>query len=123
MNTTSSDPSRNGFSQPCFQSFTRAIIGYSAKFIDPMFRLHISGALALGAASRWSSVITADPPVVMFTMPPQPALITGKNRAQSAGSAEGCPVKGLRACRCKIAAPACAASIACAAISSAVTGR
>src|SRR3989338_5581550 len=88
-----------------------------------MFRLHISGAIALGAARRCSSVMIADPPVVMLMMPSHPALIAGRNPAQCAGSEDGWPVSGWRACRCRIAAPASAAPIALAVICAAVTGR
>ena len=64
----------------------------------------------------------ADPPVVMFTTASQPALIAGKND-QCAGSLDGWPLEGLRACRCKIAAPAFAAPMADAAISAPVIGK
>ena len=39
------------------------------------------------------------------------------------GRAEGRPVRGSRACRCRIAAPASAAPMDCSAIWSGVTGR
>src|SRR3989338_8683062 len=64
-----------------------------------------------------------NPPVVMLMMPSHPALIAGRNPAQCAGSEDGWPVSGWRACRCRIAAPASAAPIALAVICAAVTGR
>ena len=66
----------------------------------------LSNNPSLGGASN---VITALPPVVMFTTASHPALIAGKIPAQCAGSAEGRPVSGWRACRCRIVAPASAA--------------
>src|SRR5271166_5111879 len=50
------------------------------------------------------------------------AAMTGTNSSKTAGSGVGLP-SGLRACRCRIAAPARAASIACSAICKGVTGR
>src|SRR5205823_2147538 len=49
-------------------------------------------------------------------------LIRGRNCMNTAGSGEGRPSFGSRACRCRIAAPALAASIACVAIWSGVIG-
>src|SRR5690349_3980624 len=51
------------------------------------------------------------------------AAIRGTNWSKIAGSGVGCPSAGLRACRCKIAAPASAASIDCSVIWSGVSGR
>src|SRR5438105_12117966 len=51
------------------------------------------------------------------------AAMRGTNWSKIAGSGVGCPSDGLRACRCKIAAPAWAASIDCSAIWSGVSGR
>ena len=89
----------------------------------PMLRLHISGLAASAAASRSASVMPKPPPVVMFTTASVLCLITGRNRMKVAGSAVGAPVSGLRACRWMMEAPASAAPIDCAAISSGVTGR
>src|SRR5256714_7434638 len=46
----------------------------------------------------------------------------GQNCRNTAGSGEGRPFCGSRACRCRMAAPALAASIACVAIWSGVIG-
>jgi len=61
--------------------------------------------------------------VVMLTTASQPALIAGRKLAQWAGSAEGRPLAGSRACKCKMAAPACAAAITEVAICGPVTGK
>src|SRR5579872_395398 len=50
------------------------------------------------------------------------AAIAGTNFSKAAGSGVGLPSE-LRACRCRMAAPARAASIACSAIWPGVTGR
>src|SRR4030088_124325 len=63
------------------------------------------------------------PPVVMLITPSQLCLMRGRNCRNTAGSGEGRPSLGSRACKCRIAAPALAASIACVAISSGVTGK
>src|SRR5580692_12907839 len=63
------------------------------------------------------------PPVVMLITPSQLCLIRGRNCRKTSGSGEGRPSLGSRACRCRTAAPALAASIACVAISSGVTGK
>ena len=123
LKTRSSELSRKGFSQSCFQSVILAAAGYMAKFMLPMFSEHISGSAAFGAARRSSSVITALPPVVRFRTASVACLMRGRKAMKCAGSAEGRPVCGSRACRCRMAAPASAAPMACSAISSAVTGR
>ena len=69
---------------------------------------------------RSSIVIMELPPVVMLTTASVDCLMIGRNWLNSAGSPEGRPSPGSRACRCRIAAPASAAPIACAAISSGV---
>src|SRR5213594_154713 len=51
------------------------------------------------------------------------AAMRGTNWSKIAGSGVGCPSDGLRACTCRIAAPAWAASIDCSAIWSGVSGR
>ena len=86
----------------------------------PMFRLHISGAKAMGAARRCRRFITADPPVVMLTTA---WGLSADRKDQCAGSEDGRPSSGWRACRCRIAAPASAAAMAWAAMASGVTGR
>ena len=83
----------------------------------------ISGCASFGAARRSSIVMSELPPVVMFTTASQPARMRGRNCMNTSGSAVGRPLSGSRACRCRIAAPAAAAPIACVAISSGVTGR
>ena len=55
---------------------------------------------------RAASVITADPPVVMFTTASHPSAMVGRKAPQSATLADGRPSMGSRACRCRIAAPA-----------------
>src|ERR1022692_3958887 len=62
------------------------------------------------------------PPVVMLITASVAAWMRGTNWSKTSGSGEGRPSLGSRACRCRIAAPALAASIACVAISSGVTG-
>src|SRR6202000_2844286 len=62
------------------------------------------------------------PPVVMLTTASQREWISGRNWANTSGSGVGRPVSGSRACRCRIAAPACAAATAWSAISPGVTG-
>ena len=114
---------RYGFSQSCFQVFTRSPAWEMLKFMLPMLRLHISGFATSGAASRSSSVMASPPPVVMFTTASTLCLITGRKRMNTAGSGVGAPVCGSRACRWMMAAPASAASIAPRAISSGVIGR
>ena len=71
---------------------------------------------------RSSTVIVTLPPVVMLMIASQPALMRGRNCMNTAGSGDGRPSFGSRACRCRMAAPALAASIACVAIWSGVNG-
>src|ERR1700689_2495433 len=63
------------------------------------------------------------PPVVRLMTASVAAWICGRNCAKTFGSPVGEPSCGLRACRCRIAAPAFAASIACRAMSAGVYGR
>ncbi len=88
-----------------------------------MLSEHISGSARSGAASRWSSVISDEPPVVMLITASVACLMRGRNCMNTSGSAVGRPSPGSRACRCRIEAPASAAAIASAAIWSGVTGR
>ena len=53
------------------------------------------------------------PPVVMLMTASVSAAIAGTNWSNTAGSGVGLPSAGLRAWRCRTAAPARAASIAC----------
>src|SRR5271167_4563804 len=62
------------------------------------------------------------PPVVMLTIASQADLICGRNCMKTLGSGVGRPLAGSRACRCRIAAPACAAAIDCSAICAGVIG-
>src|SRR5688572_30742282 len=82
----------------------------------------ISGERSTAAASRSSSVMVTLPPVVMLMTASQACLMRGTNCRKILGSGDGRPSFGSRACRCRIAAPACAASIACVAMSSGVNG-
>src|SRR6058998_1925576 len=63
------------------------------------------------------------PPVVRLTTQLERCLIIFRNGAKASGLWSGCPVLGLRACRCTMAAPASAASTAASAISCGVTGN
>src|SRR5436190_21948807 len=82
-----------------------------------------SGLSRSAGCSRSSMLMVGAPPVVRLTTTSEAALIFGRNCLNTAGSCVGLPSFGLRACRCTIAAPACAAPIAAAAISSGVIGR
>ena len=62
------------------------------------------------------------PPVVMLMTASQLCLMRGRKRMNISGSCVGRPSLGSRACRWRMVAPACAASIACSAIWSGVTG-
>ena len=110
-------------SHSCFHSVGLSSIGNSAKFIEPMLSEHISGSARSGAASRSSSVISDEPPVVMLITASVACLMRGRNCMNTSGSAVGRPFSGSRAWRCRIDAPASAAAIASAAIWSGVTGR
>src|SRR6185436_18983002 len=88
-----------------------------------MLSEHISGDSVVAAEMRCSTVMVTAPPVVMFTMESQLCLMRGRNCMKIFGSGLGRPSLGSRACRCRMAAPACAASIACCAIWSGVIGR
>src|SRR5687767_10284537 len=82
-----------------------------------------SGLSCSAGCSRSSVVIVAAPPVVRLMTTSLATAICGRNSWNSAGSCDGLPSFGLRACRCTIAAPACAAPMAAFAISAGVTGR
>src|SRR6185312_11978281 len=87
-----------------------------------MLSEHISGERSVAAARRSSSVMVTLPPVVMLMTASQACLMRGTNCRNTLGSGDGRPSLGSRACRCRIAAPAAAASIACVAMSSGVIG-
>src|SRR5712671_1184656 len=87
-----------------------------------MLSEHISGEQCTAAAIRSSTVMVTLPPVVMLMMASQLCLMRGRNCMNTAGSGDGRPSFGSRACRCKMAAPALAASIAWVAIWSGVIG-
>src|SRR6266496_4846040 len=82
-----------------------------------------SGFSCSAGWSRSSTLIVGAPPVVRLITTSHDCLIRGKKRINIFGSCVGRPSAGSRACRCTIAAPACAAPIAPSAISSGVTGR
>src|SRR5215831_8451553 len=88
-----------------------------------MLSEHISGENFMTPASRSSTVMVGEPPVVMLTTASVACLMRGRNCMNTAGSPVGRPSCGLRACRCRIAAPASAAPIACEAIWSGVIGK
>ena len=88
-----------------------------------MLSEHISGENCITPASRSSTGIVGEPPVVMLTTASVACLMRGRNCMNTLGSPVGRPSCGLRACRCRMAAPASAAPIACSAIWSGVTGR
>src|SRR5262249_43301834 len=67
--------------------------------------------------------MVGDPPVVMLITASVDCLMRGRNCMNIAGSPVGRPSLGSRACRCRIAAPASAAPMACSAIWSGVTGK
>jgi hypothetical protein len=81
-----------------------------------MLSEHISGDARSGAASRSSIVICTLPPVVMLITASVDCLMRGRNCMKTAGSGVGLPSLGSRACKCRMAAPASAAPIACSAI-------
>src|SRR5438105_10937734 len=97
-------------------------MGKRPKFIDPMLNDAISGLARNGAASRSCTVMLWPPPVVMLMTASQLCLMAGRNSMNTAGSGVGRPSRGSRACRCRIAAPALAASIDCSAICAGVMG-
>src|SRR5215510_4950812 len=88
-----------------------------------MLSEHISGDNVVAAEMRCSTVMVTAPPVVMFTIASQLCLMRGRNCMKMFGSGLGRPSLGSRACRCRMAAPAWAASIACSAIWSGVIGN
>src|SRR6266852_5440671 len=88
-----------------------------------MLRLATSGFHTDAGATRSVTGMKGDPPVVKLTTTSDRALISRKNGAKASGDWSGRPSAGLRACKCTMAAPACAAPTAASAISLAVTGR
>src|ERR1044071_1145628 len=82
-----------------------------------------SGLSFSAGCSRSSMLMVGAPPVVKFSTTSAAARILAPNWRKSSGSWVGLPSFGLRACRCTIAAPACAAPSAASAISSGVMGR
>src|SRR5882724_920680 len=88
-----------------------------------MLRLATSGFHTNAGATRSVTGMNGDPPVVKLTTTSDRALISRKNGAKASGDWSGRPSAGLRACKCTMAAPACAAPTAASAISLAVTGR
>src|SRR5437870_7208946 len=87
-----------------------------------MLSEHISGEKVSAAAIRSSSVMITLPPVVMLMTASQLCLMRGRNCRKTFGSGDGRPSLGSRACRCRIVAPALAASIDWVAIWSGVIG-
>src|SRR6202035_4644402 len=77
-----------------------------------MFIEHISGDSVLAAEMRCSTVMVTAPPVVMFTTASVACLMRGRNCMKTDASGDGLPSLGSRACRCRMAAPALAASMA-----------
>src|SRR3954471_9551410 len=73
--------------------------------------------------SRSSIDMVGAPPVVKLITTSLAPLIRVANLRKSSGSCVGRPSFESRACRCTIAAPACAAAIAASAISSGVMGK
>ena len=96
---------------------------YRPKFIEPMFSEATSGLKVCTGTRRSATSMVGAPPVVMLITTSQAALICGKKALNSSGSWDGEPSSSLRACRCTMAAPACAAPMAASAISCALTGR
>ena len=115
--------SRCSRSHSCLNSLKRFSIGNSPKFIDPMFSEANSGLKVAAGSMRSSTDMCGLPPVVMLITASVAALIFDRNGRNSSGSCDGRPSLGSRAWRCRMAAPALAASIAAEAISSAVTGK
>src|ERR1700675_1044965 len=87
-----------------------------------MFIEHISGDSVFAAEMRCSTVMVTAPPVVMFTTASVACLMRGRNCMKTDASGDGRPSLGSRACRCRMAAPAAAASMAWVAIWSGVIG-
>src|SRR6202050_3287536 len=87
-----------------------------------MFMEHISGDRVSAAEMRCSTVMVTAPPVVMFTTASVACLMRGRNCMKTDASDDGRPSLGSRACKCKMAAPAAAASIAWVGIWSGVIG-
>src|SRR6478672_13037017 len=82
-----------------------------------------SGRAAFAPSRRASSDIVALPPVEMLMTASVAALICGRNSMKCLAAGLGLPSFESRACRCRMEAPACAASMAAVAICSDVTGE
>jgi hypothetical protein len=91
--------------------------------MEPMFRLASSGLKTDAGSMRSSTVMCGDPPVVMLMTALVLALSLARIGSKWAGSWDGRPSLGSRACMWTMAAPASAAPMAASAISSALTGR
>src|SRR5262245_54126939 len=91
--------------------------------MEPMLSEATSGFSLSAGCRRSSMLIVGAPPVVKLSTTSLAARIFAPNWRKSSGSCVGLPSFGLRACRCTIAAPACAAPSAALAISSGVIGR
>src|SRR5438046_2900003 len=88
-----------------------------------MFSDATSGFSCSAGCSRSSTDMVGAPPVVMLITTSLACLMRGTNWRNRPTSCDGRPSFGSRACKCTIAAPACAASMAAVAISPGVTGR
>ena len=82
-----------------------------------MFIEHISGLKVFaGLILSWIDRVN-DPPVEMFTTASVACFMRARNGTKSSGETEGDPSAGFRAWRCRIDAPASAASTAWVAMS------
>ncbi|MDT4839162.1 hypothetical protein FQZ97_729450 [compost metagenome] len=115
--------SRCSRSHSCSKDLKRSSIGKRPKFIEPMLSDASSGLKVVAGRMRSSTLMCGLPPVVMLITASVAALIFERKGRNRSGSCDGRPSFGSRACRCRIAAPARAASMDACAISSAVTGR
>src|SRR5882724_4063581 len=88
-----------------------------------MLRLATSGFHTDAGATLSVTCMNGDPPVVKLTTTSDRALISRKNGAKASGDWSGRPSAGLRACKCTMAAPACAAPTAASPISLPVTAK
>src|SRR4029450_4108222 len=87
-----------------------------------MLSEHISGDNFITPASRSSTAMVGDPPVVMLITASVDCLMRGRNCMNIAGSPVGRPAWGLRPCRSRMAGAAWAARMACSEIWSGVIG-
>ena len=115
--------SRFSRSQSCSNSLNRSSIGYSPKFIEPMFSDASSGLNSTAGRIRSATVMCGEPPVVRLMTASVLRLSESRIGAKCSGFCDGRPSSGSLACMCTTAAPASAAPIAASAISSADTGR